>query len=163
MRRMGRWYIVPADGLDEIPQWAKLGPDAMAITEEDFLARLKPRRGQIKATLVNQEFMAGVGNAYSDEILWEARLHPHRRRATMSEDDLHGLYAAMHTVLDESIKIVDATVQEEGLGKKEEWRQHLKVHRRLGEPCPRCGAEIKGQMRSGSETNYCVVCQPLFD
>jgi len=88
MRRMARWYIVPRDGLDAIPQWATLGPDAMAITEEVFLARLKSRRGQIKATLVNQEFMAGIGNAYSDEILWEARLHPHRRRATMSEDSI---------------------------------------------------------------------------
>ena len=163
MRRMGRWYLVPQDGLAEIPQWATLGPDAMAITEEEFLGRLKARRGQIKATLTNQEFMAGIGNAYSDEILWEAGLHPHRRRATMSEDDLRGLYAAMRKVLEESIQIVDATVQEEGLGKKEEWRQHLKVHRRLGEPCPRCGSEIKGQVRSGSETNYCVVCQPLFE
>ncbi|MQC18769.1 MAG: hypothetical protein DWG80_06830 [Chloroflexi bacterium] len=50
----------------------------------------------------------------------------------------------------------------EGLGKKEKWREHLKVHRRGGQPCPRCGSEIKAQVRSGSETNYCVVCQPLF-
>ncbi|MSQ31246.1 MAG: Fpg/Nei family DNA glycosylase [Dehalococcoidia bacterium] len=163
MRRMGRWYLVPQDGLDAIPQWGKLGPDALAVSEEDFLARLKSRRGQIKATLVNQEFIAGIGNAYSDEILWEARLHPHRRRATMSEEDLRGPYRAMRAVLEESIAIVDATVQEEGLGKKEEWRQHLKVHRRGGDPCPRCGAPIKGQMRGDSETNYCVVCQPLFE
>ena len=163
MRRMGRWYLVPADGLGQVPQMATLGPDAMAITEEEFLARLKSRRGQIKATLTNQEFMAGIGNAYSDEILWAAGLHPHRRRATMDEDDLRGLYASMHAVLEESIAIVDATVQGEGLGKKEEWRQHLKVHRRAGESCPKCGADIRSQMRSGSETNYCLTCQPLFE
>ncbi len=163
MRKMGRWYLVPGDGLDQVPQMATLGPDAMALSEEDFVARIKSRRGQIKATLTNQEFMAGIGNAYSDEILWAAGLHPHRRRATMEEADIHRLYASMRAVLEESITIVDATVQGEGLGKKEEWRQHLKVHRRAGESCPKCGSEIRGQVRSGSETNYCLTCQPLFE
>jgi formamidopyrimidine-DNA glycosylase len=164
MRRMGRWYLVAGpEALAEVPQMATLGPDALAVSEEEFLARIKPRRGQIKATLTNQEFIAGIGNAYSDEILWAAGLHPHRRRATMDEADLHRLYVAMHEVEEESIGIVDATVQAEGLGKKEEWREHLKVHRRGGDPCPRCGSEIKAQVRSGGETNYCVVCQPLFE
>jgi len=163
MRQMGRWYLVTQEELANVPQMATLGPDAMAVTEDEFLARIKSRRGQIKATLANQEFIAGIGNAYSDEILWAAGLHPHRRRATMDEDDLHRLYTSMRAVEEESIAIVDATVQGEGLGKKEEWREHLKVHRRAGNPCPRCGSEIKGQVRSGSETNYCVVCQPLFE
>lgn len=164
MRRMGRWYLVAGpEALAEVPQMATLGPDVMVVSEDEFLARIKPRRGQIKATLTNQEFIAGIGNAYSDEILWAAGLHPHRRRATMDEADLHRLYTAMREVEDESIGIVDATVQAEGLGKKEEWREHLKVHRRGGEPCPRCGSEIKAQVRSGIQTNYCVVCQPLFE
>lgn len=164
MRRMGRWYLVAgAEELGTIPQWPTLGPDAMAVSEEEFLARLKPRRGQIKATLTNQEFICGIGNAYSDEILWAAGLHPHRRRATMEETDLRRLYASMRAVIEESIAIVDTTVQGEGLGKKEEWREHLKVHRQGGKSCPRCGSEIKAQVRSGSETNYCVVCQPLFE
>ncbi|MFA7249979.1 MAG: DNA-formamidopyrimidine glycosylase family protein [Dehalococcoidia bacterium] len=163
MRRMGRWYLVAQDGLAAIPQWPTLGPDALAVSEEEFLARLKSRRGQIKATLANQEFIAGIGNAYSDEILWAAGLHPHRRRATMTEGDLRRLYAAMRSVIAESIEVVDATVQAEGLGKKEEWREHLKVHRRGGQPCPRCGSEIRSQVRSGSETNYCISCQPLFE
>ena len=163
MRRMGRWYLVAQDDLASIPQMATLGPDAMAINEDDFLARLKSRRGQIKATITNQEFMAGVGNAYSDEILWAAGLHPHRKRSTMNEDDLRRLYACMRAVIEEGIAVVDGVVQGEGLGKKEEWREHLKVHRRAGNPCPKCGSEIKSQVRSGSETTYCVVCQPLFE
>ncbi|MCC6236327.1 MAG: hypothetical protein IT299_01985, partial [Dehalococcoidia bacterium] len=85
-RRMGRWYLLPADQLALIPQWASLGPDALAITEEEFLAGLKRHRGQVKNVLTNQEFMAGIGNAYSDEILWEARVHPHRRVATLDEE-----------------------------------------------------------------------------
>jgi formamidopyrimidine-DNA glycosylase len=161
-RRMGRWYLVDQDHLNDVPQWAKLGPDAMELTEDEFVARIKRHPGQIKSTLTNQEFMAGVGNAYSDEILWEAQLHPHRKRSTMSEADLRRLHAAVRSTIEWAIAIVDETVQSEGLGKKEEWRQHLRVHRRAGEPCPRCGEPIKAQVRSGSETNYCVRCQPLF-
>ena len=117
----------------------------------------------LKRSLTDPRLFSGIGNAYSDEILWEAGLHPHRRRATMAEEDLCRLYAAVRSVLAWGIEVVDATVQEEGLGRKEEWRQHLRVHRRGGEPCPRCGAEIRSQVRGGSETNYCVICQPLFE
>ena len=82
MRRMGRWYLVPGDAIDRVPQISKLDPDALAIEQADFVERLRKRRGQIKNTLTNQEFLAGIGNAYSDEILWEAQLHPHRKGST---------------------------------------------------------------------------------
>ncbi len=162
MRRMGRFYLTDPDHLDVIPQFPKMGPDVLAIDEEEFTALIAKRRGQIKNTLTNQEFVAGIGNAYSDEILWEARLHPHRKRSTMDDDDIHNLYEAIHTILDRSCAILDEIVHNEGLGKKAEWREHLSVHRKADEPCPRCGTPIKGQTRSGSETNYCVQCQPLF-
>ena len=162
MRRMGRFYLTDADNLDVIPQFAKMGPDVLAIDEEEFISRIAKRRGQIKNTLTNQEFVAGIGNAYSDEILWESRLHPHRKRSTMDDDDIHRLYEAIHSILDRSSEVVDEIVQDEGLGKKAEWREHLSVHRKADEPCPRCGNAIKGQTRGGSETNYCVQCQPLF-
>jgi formamidopyrimidine-DNA glycosylase len=163
-RRMGRWYLVDsAEEIATVPQMERLGPDVMGLDEEAFVAIVAKRRGQVKNTLTNQEALAGIGNAYSDEILWEAGIHPHRRGATLGDEDRRRLYRATRGVLEESIRIVDQTVEEEGLGRKEEWRQHLKVHRRGGEPCPRCGSEIKGQTRGGSETNYCVSCQPLFD
>lgn len=163
-RRMGRWYLVAGEGdITSVPQMEKLGPDVMTLDEDQFVAIMKKRRGQVKSAITNQEVFAGIGNAYSDEILWEAGIHPHRRGATLDEEDWRRLFRAVRSVLEESIEVVHATVQEEGLGRKEEWRQHLKVHRRGGEPCPRCGSEIKGQTRSGSETNYCVICQPLFD
>jgi len=162
IRRMGRFYLTDPEHLDVIPQFPKMGPDVLAIDEDEFTGLIAKRRGQIKNTLTNQEFVAGIGNAYSDEILWEARLHPHRKRSTMDDDDIHNLYTAIHTILDRSCEVVDEIVQNEGLGKKAEWREHLSVHRKTGEPCPRCGTPIKGQTRGGSETNYCVQCQPLF-
>jgi len=163
-RRMGRWYLVDGpEAITTIPQMEKLGPDVMTLDEDAFVALMKKRRGQIKNSLTSQEVLAGIGNAYSDEILWEAGIHPHRRGATLEEEDWRRLFRAVRSVLDESIRIVDETVAGEGLGKKEEWRQHLKVHRRAGTPCPRCGRDIKGQVSGGSETNYCVGCQPLFE
>lgn len=163
-RRMGRWYLVAGEAeIATVPQMEKLGPDVMGLDEDQFVKLMRSRRGQVKNTLTNQEVFAGIGNAYSDEILWEAGVHPHRRGATLEEEDWRRVFRAVRSVLEESIRIVDETVQGEGLGRKEEWRQHLKVHRRGGEPCPRCGNEVKAQVRSGSETNYCVTCQPLFD
>jgi formamidopyrimidine-DNA glycosylase len=163
-RRMGRWYLVPTvESIGEVPQLDRLGPDALAISEADFVAMMRRRRGQVKNTITEQEVLAGIGNAYSDEILWEAGIHPHRKGSSLDDDDRLRLYRAIRTVLEESIRVVDETVQAEGLGRKEEWRQHLKVHRRGGEDCPRCGGTIRGQTRGGSETNYCVTCQPLFE
>jgi len=163
MRRMGRWYIVADEAaLQTVPQMEKLGPDALALDEDGFVQLMRPRRGQVKNTITNQEAIAGIGNAYSDEILWAAGIHPHRRGATLEEEDWRRLFRAMRSVLEASMAQVDATVQAEGLGRKEEWREHLKVHRRAGESCPRCGGDIRSQVRGGSETNYCVPCQPLF-
>ncbi len=160
-RRMGRWYVVPAAQLHSVPQLADLGPDALAVTEDDFIERLRRHRGQIKPTLTNQRFVAGIGNAYSDEILWGARLHPHRRRATMDDEEQRRLYRAMGDVYRWAIPIVAREVAE-GLNQStQEWRAHLRVHRRAGEACPRCGSTVRGQRRGGSETNYCLSCQPL--
>jgi formamidopyrimidine-DNA glycosylase len=89
-RRMGRFYLVPIDDLDAVPQLGELGPDALAIEEGEFVQRLSRRRGQLKNTLTNQQFIAGIGNAYSDEILWEAGFHPHRRGATLDDDGRRG-------------------------------------------------------------------------
>lgn len=161
-RRMGRWYLVRADSLDQVPQMEKLGPDALEVDEETFVHRLMARRGQLKSVLTNQEVIAGIGNAYSDEILWEAGIHPHRRRTDLDEEAVRRLYRAMCSTLERSIEIVEERARVEGLGTKTEWREHLQVHRRMGETCPRCGSEIRGQVRGGSETDYCLTCQPLF-
>lgn len=160
-RRMGRWYLVPTAELETVPQMAELGPDALAVDEETFLARIRRHPGQIKSVLTNQKFLAGIGNAYSDEILWEAGLHPHRRRATMDEDDLRRLYRAMRGTIEWAIPILEAEVADRLYQRNEEWRDHLRVHRKAEQPCPRCGAPILSQVRSGSETNYCLHCQPL--
>ncbi|MDP6605154.1 MAG: DNA-formamidopyrimidine glycosylase family protein [Dehalococcoidia bacterium] len=161
-RKMGRWYVVPSGEVDSVPGFADLGPDALEIDEETFVAQLRRRRGMIKNTLTNQKFMAGIGNAYSDEILWEAKLHPHRTGSTLDDDDRRELYRAMHATFDWARPLLEAQVSERLYQRNEEWRDHLRVHRQEGEPCPRCGSAVKAQVRSGRETNYCLTCQPLF-
>jgi formamidopyrimidine-DNA glycosylase len=160
-RRMGRWYLVAIDDLMTVPQFAELGPDVLEVDEATFVQRIRRHAGQLKSTLTNQKFIAGIGNAYSDEILWEARLHPHRRRSTLDEADVRRLYHAMRDTLDWARPILAAEVAERLYQDNEEWRAHLRVHRKGGRPCPRCGSEVKSQVRGGSETDYCLTCQPL--
>ena len=160
-RRMGRLYLVAADDLGGVPQFAELGPDALAIDEDEFAERLRKRRGQLKNTLTNQSFIAGIGNAYADEILWEAGLHPHRRGATLGDADRRALYRAMHAVFDWARPILEEHVRDGLKQRKEEWRAHLRVHRRAGKDCPRCGREVRGRTSGSRETNFCLGCQPL--
>ena len=160
-RRMGRIYLVAIDALDSVPQFGELGPDALEIEEDEFVERLRRRGGQIKNTLTNQQFVAGIGNAYADEILWEARLHPHRRGSTLDDDDRRELYRAMRAVFDWARPILEAHVQDGLKQRKEEWRDQLRVHRKAGQACPRCGREVRGRTSGSRETNFCLNCQPL--
>ena len=146
-----------------MPQFAELGPDALAVEEDEFVRRLARHSGQIKSTLTNQKFMAGIGNAYSDEILWEARLHPHRRRATMDEErPAAGLYRAMRSAIEWALP------HPRGRGRRAASTRATRSGvttcastARRDQPCPRCGEPIHSQVRGGSETNYCLHCQPL--
>jgi len=159
-RVMGRVYLVPRDGLAGVPQFAEMGPDVLspALTEEAFAERLRRHSGQIKNILINHKFVAGIGNAYSDEILWEAHIHPYRKRTQISAEETHALYAAIRAVLDWAGPIVAAKMSE--TLDYREWRDHLRVHRRGGEPCPRCGARISEITAGQRVTSFCRACQP---
>ena len=99
--------------------------------------------------------MAGIGNAYSDEILWDARLSPFRRRSTLAAEEVDALYMAMRETLAGSIEILRARVPPTF---ERQVRDHLKVHLRGGQPCPRCGALIS-QVGGREATSYCRACQ----
>jgi formamidopyrimidine-DNA glycosylase len=157
---LGKLYLVPPEGLDAIPGWSEMGPDAddPELTLERFRERIRRHPGELKSLLRNSRFVAGIGNAYSDEILWEARLAPLRRRSTLRPDDVDRLYQAMRTVLD------DATGRLRELVPPDIHLQHrefLKVHLRGGEPCPRCGRTLR-QIGGDEATTFCRNCQPPF-
>jgi len=160
-RRMGRAYLVREDEFAEkVPRWTEMGPDVLdpELTEERFIERLKKQRAQMKTVLTTERCIAGIGNAYSDEILWEARIHPYRRRTELSDEQLAELYRAVHAVMDWSTPIVAALMEEKGLPANH-YRDHLRVHRKGGEACPRDGHRIS-EITSGQRiTNFCRGCQ----
>lgn len=155
---LGKLYLVAADALDDVPGWTDMGPDAddPALTLDVFRARIRRHPGELKPLLRNPKFVAGIGNAYSDEILWEARLAPFRRRSTLTDTDIERLHAAMRTVLADAIARARELVPPDI---HTQHREFLKVHLRGGEPCPRCGRELR-QIGGREATTFCRTCQP---
>ena len=157
-RVMGKVYLVPADELSSVPQFADMGPDALTVSQEEFVQGIRRFTGQIKNILVNHKFIAGIGNAFSDEILFMAKLHPYRKRTTLSDDDIERLYHSVGKVFSWATPIVAEQMQEEL--NYEERRDFLKIHRRGGEQCPVCGTRISEITASQRLTNFCRICQP---
>lgn len=157
--RMGKLYLVPADARRDVPGTAPadLGPDAddPALTPDRFRERIRRHPGELKSLLRNQAFVAGIGNAYSDEILWAARLNPFRRRSSLADEEVDALYAAIRETLGWSISILRARVAPTF---EKQVRDHLKVHLRGGQPCLRCGGTIS-QVGGREATSYCRACQ----
>jgi formamidopyrimidine-DNA glycosylase len=143
-----------------VPRWTEMGFDVMdpALTEELFVERVKTMRAQIKTVLTTERCIAGIGNAYSDEVLWEARIHPYRKRTEIPDDQLAELFRCMRKVMEWSTLIVTGLMEEKGLP-AHHYRDHLRVHRKGDQECPRCGHRIS-EITSGQRvTNFCRGCQ----
>ncbi len=154
---MGKIYLTR--DLDQVPGYSSLGPDATdpTLTLERFHERIRVHRAEIKRVLTKQSFVAGIGNAYADEILWRARIYPMRRRPELSPDEIAQIHSAMREVLTEAI---DTLRERIGTRTDLEIRDFLSVHGRAGEPCPRCGSTISKVTRERRTTNFCRTCQP---
>jgi formamidopyrimidine-DNA glycosylase len=148
----------------EVPGVSKLGPDALSSDLATFAARLRSRRGQVKGVLTDQEVLAGVGNAYSDEILHRARLSPFAITDRLTDEQLAGLYEATQVTLKDA---VSRSVGQGAASLKGEKRSGLVVHNRTGLPCPVCGDTIREVSFADSSLQYCPGCQtggkPLAD
>lgn len=154
---MGKVYLTPA--LEWVPTFATLGPEALnpELTLAAFAGRLRRRRGEIKGVLTNPTFVAGIGNAYADEILFRAGVYPFRKSPSLSGDEVRRIYEAMRTVLQEAVNILRERVGDEI---HVEIRDFLQVHGRGGRPCPRCGNPISRIAARRRLTNFCRKCQP---
>ena len=157
---MARIYLT-ANPATDVPAFADLGPDALdpELTYDAFAARLRRHRGELKNVLRNQAFVSGIGNAYADEILFEARLRPLRRAGTLSDAERHALYEAMRSTLRDAVSV---TAQQYEAGKhplhKQE-RGFMKIHGRKKTTCPRCGHRVSVVHPGGEATYYCRGCQ----
>jgi formamidopyrimidine-DNA glycosylase len=148
----------------QVPGVARLGPDALAVDAGTFAARLRSRNGQVKGVLTSQEVLAGVGNAYSDEILHEAKLSPFALTQRLTDNQLATLHAATRRVLSDAVA---RSVGQQAATLKSEKRSGLAVHARTGLPCPVCGDTVREVSFAGSSLQYCPTCQtggkPLAD
>jgi formamidopyrimidine-DNA glycosylase len=151
--------------VNEVPGIARLGPDPFTLSLEDFSDILKGQgRVQLKGVLRNQSVIAGIGNAYSDEILHVAKMSPFKPASNLSEDELETLYGAMRETLQDAVnRSAGLAVQD----LKSEKKSGLRVHGRKGEKCPICGDIVREVSFADSSLQYCATCQtggkPLAD
>ncbi|MFX0168257.1 MAG: Fpg/Nei family DNA glycosylase [Candidatus Hodarchaeota archaeon] len=159
VKSMGKAYLLVGDEPTSlIPTFDEQGPDALdpTLTLEVFIQRIRKFQAVIKHVLVNQRFVAGLGNAYTDEILFAARIAPFRKRYTLTKTEVMALYDAMKSVLQTAI----AKIQTRTAGSLAfEVRDFLQIHGRAKEPCPRCGTLISSVKSGVRVANFCRRCQ----
>ena len=148
-RKFGEIELV--EDMDEFLQRRALGADVLEISLSQFKAILGKHRGAVKASLLNQQLLAGIGNLYADEILFHARMHPAREAATLNDKDLTRLFRATHSVLKKAIAL---KTDFNRLPKS--W---LLTHRGKAGRCPRCGRKLQSATIGGRTTWFCAHCQ----
>ena len=157
-RQMGMVYYVAEDQLHAVPRINEQGPDVLdEFSFESFQERLRKSPGEIKGILTRGRVIAGIGNAYADEILFAAQVYPFRKRKTLSEEDQRRIYEKSREVVEEAVLVL-----RERMGGQihKKVRDFLKVHNKGGEPCPRCGSAISQLTANRRITSYCRTCQP---
>lgn len=156
--RMGKLYLLPVGVARPVAGWDEQGPDIddPALTLEEWRRRIARHTGQLKNVLRNQAFVAGIGNAYSDEILWAARLAPLRPRTSLAAAEVDTLYAAAREVIGWAIVELRRLVPPR---LEVEQRDFLRVHRKGGQTCPRCGSTLSEVSAGGFVTTWCRSCQ----
>lgn len=156
--RMGKIYLVPAGVARPVAGWDEQGPDAddPSLTLDVWRKRIARYSGELKNMLRNQEFVSGIGNAYSDEVLWAARLLPFRKRSSLAAAEVDDLFNAVREVLPWAIDELHERVPPR---LEVEQRDFLKVHRKGGEACPRCGTRLSQVSAGGFDTTFCRGCQ----
>ena len=165
-RQMGKVYYIRngedrdggEDQDEQVPQYTTLGPDVLSgITFEEFQARLKKFNGEIKGVLTRGAFISGIGNAYSDEILFAAGISPFKKCRALKPDELRALHTQCREVLEEATETLRSRI---GSDIHKKIRDFLQVHNKGGHPCPRCGGNITQLNANQRITSYCRHCQP---
>jgi formamidopyrimidine-DNA glycosylase len=156
--QMGKVYLLPKGRWDVVPGLAKIGVDVLAptFTRGAFRALARKRRDQAKIFLMDKTALDAMGNAYADEVLWEAQIHPKTFVKTLSDKEIDRLHDAIVKVLGEARQVI--ATRKPALDEK--LRDFLKVRGRHGDACPRCGTTIRAAGVHGHDANFCPQCQP---
>jgi formamidopyrimidine-DNA glycosylase len=163
-RKFGWMRLLPDIEVENLDFMKKLGPDALSssFTQSEFYKRVKRRKNSsIKATILDQTVLAGVGNIYADESLWMAKIHPASLSGSLSKIKLNILFNSIRIILEKSISLGGSTDKNyvDAEGKKGSYLEFAQVFRREGQPCTRCGNEIKKIRVASRGTHICPKCQ----
>jgi len=165
-RTFGELFLAetgPSTSLPPVPELAHMGPDALQVTAAHLATTLAKRRAALKALLVDQRILAGIGNIYSDEICWVAKLRPDRQGASLSRREVNRLTGAVHGVLQGAIAARGSTLADQRYrdlyGSVGSYQSQHRVYARAGQGCPRCGQLVE-KLKIGAKSAYfCPRCQ----
>jgi formamidopyrimidine-DNA glycosylase len=159
IRRFGKIRIL-ANG-EHASALGKLGLDPLEATEAEFIARMSVRRAHVKALLLDQRVLRGMGNIYTDETLWRARVHPKRLGANLKAGELRRVYRAMRGVLNEAIRLRGSSVSDyvDADGQSGEFQLRHRVYQREGQKCSWCKTKIRRVVVAGRSSYFCPRCQ----
>lgn len=160
IRRFGRLAVVAESALAQ--HLGRLGADPLEVSEEEFCARLGARRAMVKALLLDQHVLRGMGNIYADESLWRARIHPQRQGAQLRRAQLAQLRRAVREVLEAAIRLRGSSISDfvDAAGEPGDYQRRHRVYQRKGKPCFRCGGKIRRVIVAGRSSYFCPRCQP---
>jgi len=163
IRQFGTIYLLKGDELKTIKGLSALGPEPLS---KDFTAaflgeRLNKKTKKIKQVLLDQDVVAGLGNIYADEVLFEAGILPDRRANTLIEDEINRLYQSIVQIIKEAISHRGTSFRDyvDGDGEKGGHQEYLQVYRRTDQPCSRCQCHIKREKIAGRSSHFCPGCQ----
>ncbi len=161
IRKFGFLACVSGLSADSCPEIAALGPEPLEISREDFTAAIKGRKGRIKSLLLDQRVIAGIGNIYADEILFDARIHPLTPASSLNKEDAARLWASIRRILTRALKAKGSTLRDyvDAEGRAGSFQRLHRVYDRAGEPCPRCGRTLERIVVGGRGTTFCPSCQ----
>ncbi|HBS05562.1 MAG TPA: DNA-formamidopyrimidine glycosylase [Leptospiraceae bacterium] len=157
-KKMGKVYICSVGDVKEIPGFAKQGRDILSdkFDREYFLKAASKSRKQVRVFIMDQSVISSIGNAYADEILFEAQIHPKTKMNQLNENQKDALFVAIQSVISRGIE----TIQKARPDLEMKYRDHMQVRNRKGEPCPRCGTSIRRANVLGYDSFFCPACQP---
>ncbi len=161
VRRFGFMDLVGAGNLAKIPYLNKLGPDPFDMERDEFISIIKSKKRMIKPLLLDQNVVSGLGNIYSDEVLFEARIHPKTISSKIGRKRLANLHAASLEILRNAIKARGSSISDyvDGSGNRGAFQNSHRVYGREGQPCEKCGAKIKREIIGGRSAHFCPRCQ----
>jgi formamidopyrimidine-DNA glycosylase len=161
IRKFGCLYVARGTEPGTLPALAGLGPEPLQISLAVFRRLVRGRRGRLKSLLLNQSFLAGIGNIYADEILFRSRLHPQRLASTLGEEDVDRLFRSIRFVLRRAVERGGSSIRDfsDSEGRRGRYQESHRAYGRESKPCPRCGTPILRRVIGGRASFFCPRCQ----